>query len=224
MPKVRYDARGISERLKEIRRDLGLTQKQMAMALKVTLRSYQKYEYGDALPSESVLELLSLKFDVNPDWVLTGEGEKFRKEPEGWPPPGALKVGQIPVYGHVPAGWPEKIEAREKPLSYIYVPKDWISPGTIALIVQGDSMAPTLKNGEIVLVEPVSSPPKDGTIVVASWNGEYTIKEIRRTNDKILLIPHNPRFRTIEVSLDSGLRIVGRVTYIFYLRPVPTHD
>ena len=194
----------------------------MAQALKVTLRSYQKYEHGEILPSEAVIELLSLKFNVNPRWLLTGEGEMFL--PEDWPPPGAMPVRKIPVYGHVPAGWPEQVESREDPLSFIYIPRDWAPPGTIALVVQGDSMTPTLKNGEIVLVEPLQGEPKNGTVVVAAYlGGEYTIKEFRKTNGKILLIPHNPEYRTIVIEDPAAvdLQIIGRVRRVVSIREIP---
>ena len=194
----------------------------MAMTLGIGWQTWIRYEKGErAVPSYVIDKLIQM--GINPLWLFTGEGEMELKLPEGWPPPGAHQVEQIPVFGHIPAGWPEKIEAQEKPLSYIYVPKDWISTGTIALVVQGDSMVPTLKNGEIALVEPVSSPPKDGTIVVASWNGEYTIKEIRHTQHKILLIPHNPKFRTIELDPEiSEIRIIGRIYKIINIRDLQT--
>lgn len=146
----------------------------------------------------------------------------FLEEPEGWPPPGAISVVQVPVYGSVPAGWPESLEPTDKPISYIFLPKNIVTPGSIALIVQGASMEPTIHDGEIVLIQPSKiSPPQNGDIVVAAlYGGEYSIKELRRINDKIILLPHNPAYKTIEIhdSNTSELRIVGRVVKVISIR------
>ena len=212
----------IGKRIKIAREKRGMTQREVAQLLGYQPLAISRWERGERSPSISVLSKLANLLNINIQWLLTGEGEM--ELPENWPPPGALPVTQVPVYGHVPAGFPETIEATEKPITYIIVPKDWAPPGTIALIVQGNSMEPTLHDGEYILVQPYHTSPKDGDIVVvAQFGGDYTVKELRKTDSRILLIPHNPRYKTIEVNHESELRIVGKVTKVVVYRD-PTKD
>ena len=64
----------LSERLKLIRVQLGLSQKEIALALGIALKSWQLYETGASIPGAKVLEALLSKFDVNVNWLLTGKG------------------------------------------------------------------------------------------------------------------------------------------------------
>lgn len=60
----------ILERLKPLRKQKGLTQKQMAEILQVTESHYQKIEYGKVnLPATTLIEL-SIFFKVSTDYLL----------------------------------------------------------------------------------------------------------------------------------------------------------
>lgn len=61
----------ISERLKEVRDALGLSQQAMADQLGVSLRSQQNYEAGKRTPDAEYLAALAEK-DVDIQYVLTG--------------------------------------------------------------------------------------------------------------------------------------------------------
>jgi transcriptional regulator with XRE-family HTH domain len=68
----------LETRLKKIRKTLMLHQKEMAKMMKVTLRAYQRYESGEQKPSyEKLVNLLDELKDINPTWLLTGEGPMF---------------------------------------------------------------------------------------------------------------------------------------------------
>jgi len=64
------------ERLKEIRKDKGLHQKEMAEHIGVSLSSLQRYELGSGVPDVNALVELA-KDGYNIHWLLTGDGEKF---------------------------------------------------------------------------------------------------------------------------------------------------
>ena len=67
------------ERLKYLRSELGLSQTDMAKLMGVSLRVYHRYEKGEQKPSYEKLIPLVKKFNVNINWLLTGEGEMFIK-------------------------------------------------------------------------------------------------------------------------------------------------
>ena len=58
-----------TDRLKEVKKRHCLTQAQLAVAAKVSLRTYQRYEYGEREPSLSVLIALADYFQVSIDYL-----------------------------------------------------------------------------------------------------------------------------------------------------------
>ena len=57
------------ERIKELRKQRGLTQRQMAAIFEVTERNYQRYEATDS-PSNETLVKLAKFFEVSTDYLL----------------------------------------------------------------------------------------------------------------------------------------------------------
>jgi len=70
---------GIGQRIKELRKILGLTQKEFANRIGKSTISIAKWEAGDRTPDESTLKLISKEFNVSEEWLKTGEGEIFIK-------------------------------------------------------------------------------------------------------------------------------------------------
>lgn len=82
--------------------------------------------------------------------------------------------------------------------------------------VQGDSM----KNAGIfqddVMIVDKSLNPKSGDVVIASINGEFTVKTIGKINGKTFLFPSNPKYQPIPVDDCEELQIWGIVTYVIH--------
>ena len=67
----------MKNRLKELRKALGLNQEEFAAALKIGRSTIANYEAGTREPIASVISLITQKWNVNEDWLRTGEGEMF---------------------------------------------------------------------------------------------------------------------------------------------------
>ena len=67
----------MKERLKELRKALGLTQQEFADRLGISRGNIATYETRDGAPGSSVVNLICREFDVNGEWLRTGEGEMF---------------------------------------------------------------------------------------------------------------------------------------------------
>ena len=77
---------------------------------------------------------------------------------------------------------------------------------------RGNSMENAgIRNNDILVVDR-SLDVYNNAIVIAAVDQEFTVKYFRRENDRILLIPANPEYRTIELNAESELRIFGVVT------------
>lgn len=67
----------MNERLKELRKHLGLTQEKFADRLSMKRNTIANYEIGRNEPIDAVIQLICKEFNVNETWLRTGEGEMF---------------------------------------------------------------------------------------------------------------------------------------------------
>lgn len=67
----------MKDRLKELRKKLGLTQKKFAEKLGISRNNIASYETGKSNPGSSIIQLICRVYNVNETWLRTGEGEMF---------------------------------------------------------------------------------------------------------------------------------------------------
>lgn len=60
----------LSKRLKELRQNLNITQKEFAKTLNITAAALSKYESGNGYPSIPILAEIAKKYNVSVDWLL----------------------------------------------------------------------------------------------------------------------------------------------------------
>ena len=67
----------MDERIKKLRKTLGLTQQKFADAIGVRQNTVAQYEMGRNPPNDTVITLICREFSVNEAWLRTGDGEMF---------------------------------------------------------------------------------------------------------------------------------------------------
>lgn len=70
----------ISDRIRKIRTDAGLSQLRLAQTLSISRSAICKLESGENKPSEQTLAIIQKHFLVNADWLRTGIGEPYTSE------------------------------------------------------------------------------------------------------------------------------------------------
>lgn len=68
----------MKDRLKLLRKELGLTQEKFAERLNIKRNTLANYEIGRNEPIDAVISLICREFNVNETWLRTGEGEMFK--------------------------------------------------------------------------------------------------------------------------------------------------
>lgn len=71
----------IGDRIKKVRRDLNMTQTEFASRIGSVQNTVTGYENGRRNPSAPVIALICKEFNVNEEWLRTGEGEMFNPAP-----------------------------------------------------------------------------------------------------------------------------------------------
>ncbi|MEW6595692.1 MAG: S24 family peptidase [Thermodesulfobacteriota bacterium] len=112
----------------------------------------------------------------------------------------------------------------EQVVDYLSFRAEWVrntlgvSVRDLALIsVIGDSMEPTLSEGDVVLLDMTTKSVLDGSIYALQLNGGLLVKRIqRRLDGSVVVKSDNPRYDTEEVSEDKAdrLKIIGRVVWV----------
>lgn len=67
----------MKERIKKLRKALGLTQQKFADRIGISRGNVATYETRDGNPGSSVITLICKTFNVSETWLRTGEGEMF---------------------------------------------------------------------------------------------------------------------------------------------------
>ena len=193
----------IGERIKELRNSLGYSQVDFADKIDVSKQTLYKYENNiiTNIPSDK----------VSPAYIMGWVTEKEDNGIDAVP----IESGYtIPVLGRVAAGYGK--EAVEEVIGQIE-----ISPGLAAkgdyfgLLIKGDSMIPTLYDGDTVIVQRVDD-AESGDLVIALVNGhDATCKRLQKYAEGIALIPQNPVYepmRFTESEIDTTpVKILGKV-------------
>jgi repressor LexA len=119
----------------------------------------------------------------------------LRKDTQGRIVPDSL--GGTKLLGVVEAGFPSPAEEE---LLDVMSFDEFLTPNkesSYILKVKGDSMIDAgIHPGDMVIVERTHS-YKPGQIVIASIDGEYTMKYLRKKNDEYFLEPANPKYKPI---------------------------
>ena len=69
----------MNNRIKELRKQLGLTQQEFADRLKLKRNTIATYEMGKATPSNRTISDICEAYNVNREWLETGKGDMFQK-------------------------------------------------------------------------------------------------------------------------------------------------
>jgi repressor LexA len=118
----------------------------------------------------------------------------------------------LPVVGAIAAGFPSPAEEELRDIISLDEYLITRPESSFLLKVSGDSMTGEgIMEGDLVIVEK-GKDPKNGDIIVAEVDGEWTIKYFRKEGKNVVLEAANPRYRTIRPK--SQLRLGGIVTAV----------
>ncbi len=194
-----------TDRLKKLRKEKGLYQKDLAEILGVGRTTIGNYEQGIRFPDKDLLNDLADYFNVSIDYLL---GRSTQATPQN----NNNDLAKVPVLGDIQAGYP--VTAVENIEGYRPVTKDQIRNGDyFYLKVRGESMINSrIHPGDYVLIKKQNT-VKNGKIAVVSIDNEATLKKVYQKENQLILQPDNPDYEPIIV-FDENVRIIGKVVKV----------
>ena len=173
----------LSTRLRLRREVLGLSQEELAQRMGYRSKSsITKLEKGINDIPQSKLEELAAALETSPAYLLG-------LDTPCTPPPGfepLPKMVQVPLVGSIACGTP--ILAEQNIESYIGVPAAWHAD--FALTCHGDSMAPTICDGDIVCIR-CQPEVEQGEIAAVRIGEEATLKHFHQQGSTVILSADN---------------------------------
>ena len=205
----------VGERVRLMRKQLDMTQEQMAQRLGIGKAALSMIETGKARLSARNKNILVQDFNVNPDWIETGEGKMYNAEPDLTPfnlrTDRSLPLQSVPLYSiEGTAGLIPLFEQQQQfePINYINIPNLPKCDG--AIYVVGDSMYPLLKSGDIILYKQLNDVRDvfwgDMYLLSIDIDGEeyITVKYVQKSEHEgyIRLVSQNQHHADKEVAID----------------------
>lgn len=199
-----------SNNLKKLRKERGLTQKELADALGIAKSTISMYENNNREPDFETEELIADFFNVDMN-TLRGKQTNLKS------PTLSDDVITFPVVGDIAAGYDNLAvedwsgDTVDVPISYL---RGRDKSEFFVLNIKGDSMYPLYHEGDKVLILKQSTLNRSGDIGAVMYNGECaTLKKIEYVpgEDWMRLIPLNPNYipKTIEGADLENCRVLG---------------
>lgn len=193
----------ISKRIQRILDKHDMTQSDLAKILDVSESTVGKWILMKSIPRMGVIQKLSDYFNVPKSYFLE---ESPTRHAKGF---------RIPVLGRVAAGIP--IEAITDVDDWEEISESMAKAGEyFALRIQGDSMLPEIRQGDIAIVRKQPC-VESGEIAIVLVNGnDATCKKIQKQENGITLIGYNtavysPTFYTRKQIEDLPVCVLGKV-------------
>lgn len=213
----------IGEKIKQRRKELGLSAEEIAQKIGVSPATIYRYESGDIKsPRSSVLRPIAKALDMDlydlvgwDQFILDDfddkESSNFQlcsKYPD-LIPISQLKLRRVPVIGEIAAGVP--ITANREYDEYIEVPDTADARKyDLSLRVKGDSMKPRYLDGDLVFIR-CQPDVRDGQIAAVVVGGEATLKRVYHAPGGVQLISENPEYSPMFYTEDdvNDIHLIG---------------
>jgi SOS-response transcriptional repressors (RecA-mediated autopeptidases) len=180
----------MGERIAKLRDSEHLTQEELAIKVGLTRAALSHYEKGRREPDIDTVKRIADYFGVSLDYLMGYHNLRDHPTVKEWASEFIPAAKKAPILGSIPCGMP--LEEFQDRLGEEFLPPD-IPPGEYYyLIASGDSMEPTIMDGDRVLVH-VTTDIVDGKIYAVRVDDESTLKRVYRYNGRIELVPDNPK-------------------------------
>jgi SOS-response transcriptional repressor LexA len=199
---MKYD-KDIGSRIKQLRLFLGVTQKVFADSLGVVQGFLSALENGKKVPSNTLLLALCQLYRIDRDWLCTGRGKMQTTVSAD------SAAGGIPLLRKISADFPV-VDPNEIE-SYLSLPD--VQDGCHAFRFEGDFMAPTIMDGDLVIFKAGDDVNNKDIVLVTNRWGEVIVRRYRLRGNEVFFSAENSSYSPFRP--DPQTRIVGKVAAIW---------
>ena len=213
------------EKLKARRKELKLTQKEIAEKLGISFQAYSAWERGIKEPSKEKVAQLENILKVAKGYFtqieivrlynsLSNQGKEkvvlyarnlAQEEQAQKVADMSKRLYEYRVYERMSAGIGASVYGDQN-FDTVYFNEELAHD--FASWVSGDSMEPKYQNGSVALIRETGF-DYDGAVYAVVCNNQTYIKRVYREEDGLRLVSINPKYKDIFISYEEDPRIVG---------------
>lgn len=199
----------IGDRIRARRKELRLTQKDLASRVGVSHVAISQWEKDETAPRGDNLLRLSDALGCAPSYLNSGDGSESNVAPA------TVDFRTVPIISYVQAGYwtaERTIRSIEGDIEFLHTNMD-LSDSAFTLIIKGDSMKPEFREGDAVVIDPEVTPLPGDFVVAKNGEEEALFKKYRPRGvidgqDVFELVPLNEDYPTMR-SDQVPIRIIG---------------
>ncbi|CAK3443785.1 XRE family transcriptional regulator [Vibrio lentus] len=203
--------KNIGERIKTLRLNRGLPQKELAKLVNVSSTAISQWERGETEPRAKYLPKLCQALNTTIDWLTLAIREPFIV------PEGMNSCLNVPFYPDITAAGGGGSFNEDETTTSTPIPINIIKNRDIrsicCLTVTGESMEPILSDGSLIAIDRSETKIKDGKIYVFKQNGLLRVKQLKLTPFEVIVSSFNPAYKdeVYPVEGSDELSLIGRV-------------
>lgn len=219
----------LGKRVKQVRENLGLTQAQLAEKVGISQTAVHLLEQRDSQSSKFLVEI-SKALGVTPEWLKEGghllaeQPRTYEAEPDGRTPSEETHV-IIPRYNVAASCGAGLLNEHVEVNGGLAFMRSWLrdqgwkAADLVVIYARKDSMAPTITDGAVLLVDTSQTLPESGRVYVLNWFGEERVKRLHKTGaTRFRVASDNPNKaeypdEEVDFSTQPDVRIIGRVVW-----------
>lgn len=199
---------------------------EFARAVGVAQASLARWVKGEADPSRTNLIKITEAGGVSLDWLALGVGDMEGKATPAMHRDLNLVASNDETFVEIEDCREVRLSAGTGAFNSDYqeinttkVERAWLQARRLKakdcamFLVSGESMYPTLKDGEEIIVDRSKRELQEGKIFVLNHNGSMLVKKVQFTYDGVELISDNPSYRPLKLDADeaNSLMVIGQV-------------
>lgn len=211
----------IHARIKQLREGLGLSMEMLAEKVGVSWQTVQQWENGKTAPKRKRLDDVAEVLGTTSDFLMFGREGAALKSTDAESDPRFIPIRQVEfkISAGI-AGFSVEFTAEdaEEPL---FLPRVWIERRTLdpetlyATRVNGSSMAPGIRDGDVIVVDTSNTSREKDAIVAVNHEGELTVKRLKYEHRRWWLTSDNADQKHYPpVPCGDGTYLLGRVVHL----------
>lgn len=206
----------IAKRVQQAIEESGLSMSEIARRMGISPQSVRAWNIGKALPSLDRMSDLAHVTGKPLAWLQCVSNNLTTSTNEE-------DTVAIPLFDAAASAGPgnEPFEG-DQVVKLVVVDRHWLrmnvncsSERNLNLIMaSGNSMEPTLTDGDVLFVDTGVSYFRSDSIYVARVNGELFVKRFQKLpNGRLMMISDNKKYRSFELSPGDEVTLIGRVCF-----------
>lgn len=218
----------LATRLNDLLKAKNLSMNALAKKAKVSQPAISDIVKGKTYSSTKIFEIADA-LDVDVNWLKTGKGEapdfaKLEENPTAYEDEKPmLRLEVLDVYASAGNGsfitgdltsYTHAVEFENAYFAQVFQRAN--AKGLSIINVDGDSMEPTIGNGDLLFVDTTKSAYQGDGVYVFSYGENLYVKRLQFAGDELLVISDNPRYKDWKITAknEHKFKIHGKVEFM----------